>query len=34
MAGTVGYRPDLVDAPADGMLTCRSQPERDVLIDL
>jgi ferredoxin-NADP reductase/MOSC domain-containing protein YiiM len=35
VAGKVGYRPDPVDAPADGyMLICCSQPEGDVVIDL
>jgi ferredoxin-NADP reductase/MOSC domain-containing protein YiiM len=35
VAGTVGYRPDPLDAPADGnVLICCSQPEGDVVIDL
>jgi ferredoxin-NADP reductase len=35
VAGTVGYRPDPVDAPADGnVLICCSQPEGDIVIDL
>jgi ferredoxin-NADP reductase len=35
VAGKVGYRPDPVDAPADGnLLICCSQPEGDVVIDL
>jgi ferredoxin-NADP reductase/MOSC domain-containing protein YiiM len=35
VAGTVGYRPDPVDAPADGnVLVCCSHPEGDVAIDL
>jgi ferredoxin-NADP reductase/MOSC domain-containing protein YiiM len=35
VAGSVGYRPDPIDAPADGnLLTCCSQPEGDVVIDL
>jgi len=35
MAGTVGYRPDPIDAPADGnVLICCSQPEDDIVIDL
>ena len=35
VAGTVGYRPDPVDAPADGnVLICCSHPERDIAIDL
>lgn len=35
VAGKVGYRPDPVDAPADGnMLICCSRPEGDVVIDL
>jgi ferredoxin-NADP reductase/MOSC domain-containing protein YiiM len=35
VAGTIGYRPDPVDAPADGnVLICCSQPEGDVVIDL
>src|ERR1700736_4153741 len=33
--GTVGYRPDPVDAPADGnVLICCSQPDGDIVIDL
>jgi ferredoxin-NADP reductase/MOSC domain-containing protein YiiM len=33
--GKVGYRPDPVDAPADGnVLICCAQPEGDVVIDL
>jgi ferredoxin-NADP reductase/MOSC domain-containing protein YiiM len=35
VAGTVGYRPDPIDMPADGnVLICCSQPEGDVVIDL
>ena len=35
VAGKIGYRPDPVDAPADGnALICCSQPEGDVVIDL
>lgn len=35
LAGTVGYRPDPVDAPADGnVLICCSHPEGDIAIDL
>ena len=35
VAGKIGYRPDPVDAPADGnVLICCSQPEGDVVIDL
>jgi ferredoxin-NADP reductase/MOSC domain-containing protein YiiM len=35
VAGTIGYRPDPVDAPADGnVLICCSQPEGNVVIDL
>ena len=35
VAGNVGYRPDPIDAPADGnVLICCSQPEGDVVIDL
>jgi ferredoxin-NADP reductase/MOSC domain-containing protein YiiM len=35
VAGTVGYRPDPVDAPADGnVLICCAQPAGDVVIDL
>jgi ferredoxin-NADP reductase/MOSC domain-containing protein YiiM len=35
VAGTIGYRPDPVDAPADGnVLICCSQPESDIVIDL
>jgi ferredoxin-NADP reductase/MOSC domain-containing protein YiiM len=35
VAGTVGYRPDPVDAPADGnVLICCSQPDGDIVIDL
>jgi ferredoxin-NADP reductase/MOSC domain-containing protein YiiM len=35
VAGTIGYGPDPVDAPADGnVLICCSQPESDVVIDL
>ena len=34
MAGTVGYRPDPVEAPADGnVLICCSHPEGDIAID-
>ena len=35
VAGAVGYRPDPVDAPADGdVLICCSHPEGDIAIDL
>ena len=35
VAGTVGYRPDPVDPPADGnVLICCSRPEGDIVIDL
>jgi ferredoxin-NADP reductase/MOSC domain-containing protein YiiM len=35
VAGTVDYRPDPVDAPADGnVLICCAQPEGDIVIDL
>jgi ferredoxin len=35
VAGKVGYRPDPIDAPADGnMLICCARPEGDVVIDL
>jgi ferredoxin-NADP reductase/MOSC domain-containing protein YiiM len=35
VAGAVGYRPDPVDAPADGnVLICCSRPEGDIAIDL
>jgi ferredoxin-NADP reductase/MOSC domain-containing protein YiiM len=35
VAGTVGYRPDPLDAPADGnVLICCSQPKGDIVIDL
>jgi ferredoxin-NADP reductase/MOSC domain-containing protein YiiM len=35
VAGTIGYRPDPLDAPADGnVLICCSQPEGNVVIDL
>jgi ferredoxin len=35
VAGTVGYRPDPVDEPADGnVLICCAQPEGDIVIDL
>lgn len=35
VVGTVGYRPDPVDAPADGnVLICCSQPDGDIAIDL
>jgi ferredoxin-NADP reductase/MOSC domain-containing protein YiiM len=35
VAGKIGYRPDPVDAPADGnVLICCSQPQGDVVIDL
>ncbi|MRG57761.1 MOSC domain-containing protein [Phyllobacterium sp. SYP-B3895] len=35
VAGTVGYRPDPIDAPADGnVLICCSQPKGDIVIDL
>ena len=35
VAGKIGYRPDPIDAPADGnLLICCAQPEGDVVIDL
>jgi ferredoxin-NADP reductase/MOSC domain-containing protein YiiM len=35
VAGKIGYRPDPVDAPADGnLLICCARPEGDVVIDL
>jgi ferredoxin-NADP reductase/MOSC domain-containing protein YiiM len=35
VVGKIGYRPDPVDAPADGIvLICCAQPEGDVVIDL
>ena len=35
VAGKIGYRPDPIDAPADGIvLICFAQPEGDVVIDL
>ncbi|MGA7811064.1 MOSC domain-containing protein [Bradyrhizobium sp.] len=35
VAGRIGYRPDPVDAPADGnLLICCARPEGDVVIDL
>ena len=35
VAGKISYRPDPVDAPADGnLLICCAQPEGDVVIDL
>jgi len=35
VAGRIGYRPDPVDAPAEGnLLICCSRPEGDVVIDL
>ncbi|MGH2849692.1 MAG: FAD-binding oxidoreductase, partial [Solirubrobacteraceae bacterium] len=35
VAGNIGYRPDPVDAPADGStLICCSQPRGDVVLDL
>jgi len=35
VAGTVGYQPDPIDAPADGnVLICCAQPEGDIVIDL
>jgi MOSC domain-containing protein YiiM/ferredoxin-NADP reductase len=35
VAGKIGYRPDPVEAPAEGnLLICCSQPEGDVVIDL
>jgi ferredoxin-NADP reductase len=35
VAGTVGYRPDPVEAPADGnVLICCSRPKGDIAIDL
>jgi hypothetical protein len=33
--GGVGYRPDPVDAPADGnVLICCAKPKGDIVIDL
>jgi len=35
VAGTVNYRPDPIDAPAEGnLLICCSRPEGDIVIDL
>ena len=35
VAGKIGYRPDPVDAPAEGsLLICCSQPDGDIVIDL
>ena len=35
VAGTVGYQPDPVDAPAGGnVLICCAQPQGDIVIDL
>jgi hypothetical protein len=35
VAGQIGYRPEPVDAPAEGnVLICCSQPESDLVIDL
>jgi ferredoxin len=35
VAGAVSYRPDPLDAPADGnVLTCCCQPQGDIIIDL
>jgi ferredoxin-NADP reductase/MOSC domain-containing protein YiiM len=35
VAGSIGYQPDPVDAPADGnLLICCSRPESDIAIDL
>jgi len=35
VAGTVSYRPDPIDAPAEGnLLICCSRPEGDIVIDL
>jgi ferredoxin len=35
VTGTVGYRPDPIDAPADGnVLICCCQPRSDIVIDL
>jgi hypothetical protein len=35
VAGKIGYRPEPVDAPAEGnVLICCSQPESDLVIDL
>ena len=35
VAGTIGYRPDPVDAPVDrNVVVCCSQPAGDVVIDL
>jgi ferredoxin len=35
VAGRIGYRPEPVDAPADGnVLICCSQPQGDIVLDL
>jgi ferredoxin len=35
VAGKIGYRPEPIDMPADGIaLICCSQPESDVVLDL
>jgi hypothetical protein len=35
LAGTVAYRPDPVEPPADGnVLICCAQPASDIVIDL
>jgi ferredoxin len=35
VAGSVSYRPEPIDAPADGnVLVCCCQPQGDVVIDL
>jgi ferredoxin-NADP reductase/MOSC domain-containing protein YiiM len=35
VAGTIGYRPDPLDAPADGnVLICCSRPDGDIVLDL
>jgi ferredoxin-NADP reductase/MOSC domain-containing protein YiiM len=35
VAGTISYRPDPIDAPAEGnLLICCSRPESDIVIDL
>ncbi len=35
VAGTIGYRPDPIDAPAEGaVLICCSRPENDIVLDL
>jgi ferredoxin len=35
VAGTIGYQPDPLDAPADGnVLICCSRPDGDIVLDL